>query len=89
MTAPFDGEVVYTGPFLNYGQLVIIRHSDDFHTLLAGLVKIDVNVGQFLLEGEPIGAMGESDSGNRLYVELRHKNQPIDPAPWINGLNKK
>jgi len=89
VTAPYDGEVVFTGPFLNYGQLIIIRHSDDFHTLLAGLAKIEVDAGQFLLEGEPIGAMGDSESGNQLYVELRKQNQPVDPAPWINGLNKK
>ena len=87
VTAPYDGEVVFTGPFLNYGMLVIIRHSDHFHTLLAGLSKIDASVGQFLLEGEPIGAMGEGESGNRLYVELRKNNQPVDPAPWISRLN--
>ena len=89
VTAPYDGEVVFTGPFLNYGQMVIIRHSGDFHTLLAGLAKIDVESGQFLLEGEPIGAMGEADSAHQLYVELRKNNQPIDPAAWISGLNKK
>lgn len=89
VTAPFDGEVLFTGPFLNYGPLVIIRHSDDFHTLLAGLDTIGVKAGQFLLEGEPIGAMGDSDEGNRLYLELRKNNQPVDPAPWINGLTKK
>ncbi|MDE3060937.1 MAG: peptidoglycan DD-metalloendopeptidase family protein, partial [Pseudomonadota bacterium] len=86
--APYDGEVVFAGTFLNYGQMVIIRHSDDFHTLLAGLAKIDASVGQFLLEGEPIGAMGDNESGNRLYMELRQNNRPIDPAPWISGLSK-
>lgn len=88
VTAPYDGEVVFTGPFLGYGKLVILRHGDDFHTLLAGLEKIDASAGQFLLEGEPIGAMGNDDAGNRLYVELRRHNQPIDPRPWISGLNK-
>ena len=93
VTAPYDGEVVFSGPFLNYGRMIILRHSDDFHTLLAGLTKIDVNVGQFLLEGEPIGAMGSSDSENaddqKLYIELRKNNQPVDPSLWINGLKKK
>lgn len=84
--APFDGEVVFTGPFLAYGRMIILRHSDGFHTLLAGLAKIDASVGQFLLEGEPIGAMGEKESGNRLYIELRKNSQPVDPAPWIKGL---
>ena len=89
VTAPYDGEVVFTGPFLNYGRMIIIRHSDDFHTLLAGLAKIDAVVGQFLLEGEPIGAMGEGDDEHTLYIELRKENQPVDPALWISGLNKK
>jgi septal ring factor EnvC (AmiA/AmiB activator) len=82
--APYDGEVVFTGPFLNYGKMVIIRHSDDFHTLLVGLSKIDIRPGEFLLEGEPIGAMPDRDSEAKLYIELRKDNQPIDPAPWMN-----
>jgi septal ring factor EnvC (AmiA/AmiB activator) len=93
VTSPYDSEVVFTGPFLNYGQMIILRHSDDFHTLLAGLTKIDVRVGQFLLEGEPIGAMGESDNAtsedHKLYIELRKDNQPVNPALWINGLKKR
>lgn len=89
VTAPYDGEVVFSGPFLTYGRMVIMRHSDDFHTLTAGLSKIDVKVGQFLLEGEPIGAMGNKDASNRLYFELRKNNQPTDPAPWLNGFKKK
>lgn len=89
VTAPFDGEVVFTGPFLQYGKMVIIHHSDNFHTLLAGLQKIDVEVGQFLLEGEPIGAMGDDADATELYVELRKDNQPIDPAPWMSAFNKR
>lgn len=88
VVAPFDGKVVFSGPFLAYGKLVILRHSDDFHTLLAGLSAIDVAVGDFLLEGEPIGAMGGNASDGRLYVELRKNNQPVDPEPWLRGLNK-
>ena len=86
VVAPYDGEVVFAGPFRGYGKLVIIRHSDDFHTLLAGLDKITTSPGEFLLEGEPIGAMGEKSPANRLYVELRKDTQPIDPAAWIGGL---
>ena len=86
VVAPYDGEVLFTGPFLAYGRMIILRHKDGYHTLLAGLSKIDASVGQFLLEGEPIGAMGDKESGNRLYVELRKNSQPVDPAPWIKGL---
>ncbi len=88
VTSPYDAEVLFTGPFMDYGKVVILRHSDGFHTLLAGIAKIDISVGDFLLEGEPIGAMGDSDSNNRLYMELRLDSQPIDPANWIRGMNK-
>jgi len=87
VTAPYDAEVLFTGPFMEYGSMIILRHSDGFHTLLAGMSKIDASVGDFLLEGEPIGAMGD-ENNNRLYMELRSNNQPIDPADWVRGLNK-
>lgn len=83
VVAPFDGEVVYAGNFLRYGNMVILRHQGDFHSLLAGLDKIDTSVGEFLLEGEPIGAMGKERGTNRLYYELRKNSQPIDPSPWL------
>lgn len=87
VVAPFDAEVAYTGTFLNYGKLVILKHGGgggNFHTLLAGLGRIDVKTGDFLLEGEPIGAM-DTDA-KRLYVELRENNQTVNPKPWMRGL---
>ena len=89
VTAPYDAEVLFTGPFMEYGSMIILRHSDGFHTLLAGMEKIDASVGDFLLEGEPIGVMGDEDEDNRLYMELRSNNQPIDPTPWVRGLSKR
>lgn len=88
VTAPYDAEVIFAGMFMEYGKMIILRHSDGFHTLLAGMTKIDASVGEFLLEGEPIGAMGDKETNNRLYMELRFNNQPIDPTPWIHGLSK-
>lgn len=84
--APFDGEIIFSGTFMTYGRMVILRHRDEFHTLLAGFQRLDVQTGDFLLEGEPIGAMGSKQAQKRLYIELRKNNQPIDPGPWIKGL---
>ncbi|MGE0754446.1 MAG: murein hydrolase activator EnvC [Alphaproteobacteria bacterium] len=84
--APYDGEVIFAGTFLNYGRMIILRHRDDFHTLLAGFDRLDIQTGEFLLEGEPIGAMGSKESQKRLYIELRKQNKPVDPGPWIKGL---
>ena len=80
--APFDGHVVFQGPFRGYGAILIIEHSGGYHTLLSGLGRIDVAVGQWLIAGEPVGVM--SSSGRpELYVELRRASQPIDPLPWL------
>jgi murein hydrolase activator len=83
VTTPYEGEVLFTGPFLEYGNMAIIRHSQDYHTLVAGLSRIDVSVGQFLLDGEPIGAMGEGNDQRNLYLELRKSSQAINPQPWF------
>lgn len=87
VVAPYDGEVVYAGKFRDYGKMVIIRHADDYHTLLSGMDEINCAPGQFLLEGEPIGAMGKPAEGAkpRLYVEMRKSGKPIDPMGWFKG----
>ena len=83
VTSPFDGAVMFAGPFRGYGNMIIIEHGRGYLTLLAGLEDIDCDVGQMLLAGEPIGQMPDT-SQPKLYVELRHNNQPIDPLPWYN-----
>lgn len=90
ITAPADGWIVYAGPFRSYGQLLIINAGGGYHILLAGMSRIDVSLGQFVLAGEPIAVMGSSaesgSSGNSsrpvLYVEFRKDGRPIDPGPW-------
>jgi septal ring factor EnvC (AmiA/AmiB activator) len=84
VVAPFDGQIVFEGPFRSYGQILIIEHRGGYHTVLAGLAHLDVVVGQWLKAGEPVGDMIESAEGRpQLYVELRHSGQPFDPAPWF------
>lgn len=82
--SPFDGSVIFAGPFRGYGNMIIIEHGAGYLTLLAGLEDIDCDVGQMLLAGEPIGQMPDSRDA-KLYVELRRNNQPIDPMPWYTN----
>ncbi len=92
VTAPCDGWVVYAGPFRSYGQLLILNAGGGYHVLLAGMDKIDVSLGQFVLTGEPVAQMGENSkvaslvTANSaqpvLYVEFRKDGQSIDPSPW-------
>lgn len=84
VVAPYDGQVVYAGPFRSYGLILIIEHGGRYHTLLAGLDRIDAVVGQWVLAGEPVGVLGPSQNGMaELYLELRRAGQPINPLPWL------
>lgn len=57
IVAPFDGRIAFEGPFRSYGQILIIEHGGGYHTVLAGLDRVDAVVGQWLLAGEPVGSM--------------------------------
>ena len=84
IVAPYDGRVVYAGPFRGYGQILIIEHSEGYHSLLAGLSRIDAAAGQWVLAGEPVGAMAQQEIGEpELYLELRRNGRPINPLPWL------
>ena len=82
--APYDGTVIFSGPFKGYGNIIIVEHGDGYLSLLAGLGVIDCEPGQMLLAGEPVGTMPDS-SNAKLYVEIRKDRHPINPAPWIAG----
>jgi septal ring factor EnvC (AmiA/AmiB activator) len=84
VVAPFDGEVVFAGPFRGYGRILLIEHGGGYHTLLAGLGRIDSVPGQWLLAGEPVAVMGDAEAGRtRLYVEFRRDGRPINPRPYM------
>lgn len=82
VVSPFDGTVIFAGPFRGYGNIIIIEHGEHYMSLLAGLNSIDCEVGQMLLAGEPIGQMPKSAEA-KLYVELREDSRPIDPEAWF------
>ena len=97
VVAPFDGRAIYAGRFGNLGLILIIRHGGGYHSVLAGLGRVDVAVGEWVLAGEPVGAMPDTPppsrppqaegrkvaSGVTLYVELRRHGRPVDPEPWL------
>jgi septal ring factor EnvC (AmiA/AmiB activator) len=87
--APHDGQVVFAGPFRGYGLLLIIEHTEGYHTLLAGMAQVDCPVGQRLAAGEPVGVMGQDDAQPKLYVELRRSGQPVNPLPWLMAQKSK
>lgn len=93
ITSPSDGVVLYAGAFRSYGQLLILDVGGGYHVVMAGMGRINVAQGQFMLAGEPVGTMGEKllasvasvnvdDSAPLLYIEFRKDGKPVDPAPW-------
>lgn len=81
VVAPMNGVVRYTGPFKSYGNLVIIEHSGGYHSLVAGLGKIDTVVGARVDAGEPLGNLSATAKGRPdIYFELRQNGQPINPS---------
>ncbi|MBV8747445.1 MAG: murein hydrolase activator EnvC [Xanthobacteraceae bacterium] len=92
VTAPCDGWVVYAAPYRSYGQLLILNAGGGYHVLVAGMDRISVDVGQFVLTGEPVAVMGNGApvasvaavgaGPPGLYVEFRKDGVPIDPTPW-------
>lgn len=79
--APFDGTVLFSGPFKNYGQLLIMDNGDNYLTLLAGMDRIYATSGQEVLAGEPVGTMGTGTPS--LYIEIRKEGAAINPKPWF------
>ena len=69
VTAPCDGWVVYAGPFRNYGQLLILNAGGGYHVLLAGMDRISVDLGQFVLTGEPVAVMGGRAQSRRRHCD--------------------
>lgn len=82
VVAPYSGEVVFTGPFLDYGNMVILRYDNGYHLLVAGLSDINCSNGQTVSSGEPLGRVGKNRNG-KLYIELRYQGKPVNPSPWF------
>ena len=95
VTSPCDGWVVYAAPYRSYGKLLILNAGGGYHVVLAGMERISVDIGQFVLTGEPVAVMGSGPqvasavltgasgaSQPVLYIEFRKDGSPVDPNPW-------
>jgi septal ring factor EnvC (AmiA/AmiB activator) len=93
VSAPVDGAVLFAGAYRSYGRLLIIDAGGGYYVLLAGMDRINVESGEFVLAGEPVGIMGDGSTRMAtaaavgaarpvLYIELRKDGTAIDPGPW-------
>lgn len=80
-----DGAVAHTGRLRGYGQIVLVDHGGGYFSMYAHLAEIQSFVGQIILQGDPVGTVGDSGSleGAQLYFELRVNRVQVDPVPWL------
>jgi murein DD-endopeptidase MepM/ murein hydrolase activator NlpD len=81
-----DGVVALVGvSSQGYGRYVVIAHSGGLDTLYGHLSASLVKVGQLVVQGQTIGLEGSTgnSTGPHLHFELRIKQQPIDPTPYL------
>jgi len=79
------GQVRFAGWFRGYGKLVILDHGDEYFTISGHLADIEVEVGDEIESRGVIGTVGDTGSlsGPRLYFEVRHGREPLDPREWL------
>lgn len=93
VAAPADGWIAFAGPYRSFGKLLILNVGGGYYIVLAGMERINVDLGQFVLAGEPIAVMGDGSMKTAaavalgvaqpiLYVEFRKDGTTIDPGPW-------
>jgi septal ring factor EnvC (AmiA/AmiB activator) len=81
VTSPAEGEVEYAGPLESYGQVVILSVGKNYRVVITGIGRVYVEQGQTIARHEPLGRMPNlSDKKATLYMELRHGEDPVNPA---------
>jgi lipoprotein NlpD len=85
VVASADGQVVYSGSGLRgYGNLVILKHSDEFISAYAHNRQILVKQGQTVKRGQRIAEVGKSDTTQpKLHFEIRRQGKPVDPLAYL------
>jgi len=85
IAAAANGRVVYQGGGLRgYGQLIIVKHSDDFLSAYAHNDKIHVKEGDQVKRGQKIAEMGNTGTDQvKLHFEIRHRGVPVDPLRYL------
>ncbi|SMS00165.1 Murein hydrolase activator NlpD precursor [Vibrio mangrovi] len=79
------GTVVYSGNALRgYGNLVIIKHNDNYLSAYAHNDRLLVSEGQNVKAGQKIATMGSSGTSSvRLHFEIRYQGKPVNPKRYL------
>ncbi|MBM0171305.1 murein hydrolase activator EnvC family protein [Altererythrobacter sp. C41] len=81
VVAPGGGRVAFAGPYRGYERIVIIEHDGGWTSLVTGLARIDVAVGEALVSGAPLG-IAAADTPV-VTLELRRDGTPVNPLDYV------
>ena len=83
--AAAPGRVVYVGSGLRgYGQLIILKHNEEFLSAYAHNDKVLVKEGEMVRRGQHIADMGDTGADEvKLHFEIRRRGVPVDPLQYL------
>ncbi|MFL1780384.1 M23 family metallopeptidase [Candidatus Hepatincolaceae symbiont of Richtersius coronifer] len=81
IVAPHSGEIMFANYFPNFENLIIIKHSASYYTIISGKYKSFVRETQLVKKHEPIAISQETITP--IYFEIQYKNTPQNPLPWL------
>lgn len=83
------GTVSFAGWQSGYGYLVIIDHGGLYSSRYGHCSKLLVKKGDAVYQGQNIANVGSTgvSSGPHLHFEIRYKDEPYNPLPYLNGTN--
>lgn len=84
--ATADGTVTMAKYYGSYGNAIRIKHSSEYQTLYAHLMRIEVEEGQEVKKGDIIGTIGSTgrSTGPHLHYEVLKNGEPVDPKTYFN-----
>ena len=87
VNAAADGVVVYVGEQKRYGNLVIVRHNDEYLSAYSNNQEIRVHEGEVVKQGQVLASIGSNaPKGETLHFEIRLKGEPEDPLRYLPSL---
>ena len=81
VVSPASGRVAFAGPYRGFGRIVIIEHNNGWTSLVTGLQRSDVAVGDALVGGSPLGIAVGND--RPITFELRRDGNPVNPLEYL------
>lgn len=84
VAAAAGGRVVYSGNgLISYGNLIIIKHDDDYLSAYAHNQELLVTEGDNVKANQVIARMGENNGRAQLHFEIRKNGKPVNPLQYL------